>query len=198
MNVGFKRRSKRCCPPIPHRRFRSDLTSTKALQMSRLLGVAKQKVRKKAENVFDRLRSSRRDERPASPTSSQQSQHSVGLRPEDISAPSESTGSEATSQAAVVSTSVTTSSSNWAEHSATDTLSLPSAPALSTTPAYARPPSPRTVLATTGSAVKGLLAAARDGSDLFLPLKAALVGVVALWDVWDVRHSIMNCFLYLN
>jgi len=28
--------------------------------------------------------------------------------------------------------------------------------------------------------------AARDGSDLFLPLKAALVGVVALWDIWDV------------
>jgi len=32
--------------------------------------------------------------------------------------------------------------------------------------------------------------AARDGSDLFLPLKAALVGVVALWDIFDVHHFI--------
>jgi len=59
----------------------------------------------------------------------------------------------------------------------------------STTPDYARPPPSATVLATTGSAVKVLLVAARDGSDLFLPLKAALVGIVALWDVFDVRHS---------
>jgi len=32
--------------------------------------------------------------------------------------------------------------------------------------------------------------AARDGSDLFLPLKAALVGVVALWDIFDVHYYI--------
>ena len=63
-------------------------------------------------------------------------------------------------------------------------------PTASIIPAYARPPSPPTILATTGSAVKGLLAAARDGSDLFLPLKAALVGVVALWDVFDVSRLV--------
>jgi len=57
--------------------------------------------------------------------------------------------------------------------------------------AYARPPSPKSILATTGSAVKMLLVAARDGSDLFLPLKAALVGVVAIWDIFDVRHIIL-------
>jgi len=67
-------------------------------------------------------------------------------------------------------------------------------------PAYARPRSPPTILATTGSAVKGLLVAARDGSDLFLPLKAALVGVVALWDVFDVRRlsSILIASLMLD
>jgi len=64
----------------------------------------------------------------------------------------------------------------------------PPEPTVTSIPVYARPPSPPTILATTGSAVKGLLVAARDGSDLFLPLKAALVGVVALWDVFDVRR----------
>jgi len=71
---------------------------------------------------------------------------------------------------------------------AADASSPPLGTEHTATPAYARPPSPTTILATTGSAVKGLLVAARDGSDLFLPLKAALVGVVALWDIFDVRN----------
>jgi len=45
--------------------------------------------------------------------------------------------------------------------------------------------------------VKGLLVAARDGSDLFLPLKAALVGVVALWDVFDVRRLVPSSIALL-
>jgi len=65
-------------------------------------------------------------------------------------------------------------------------------------PAYARPPSPPTILATTGSAVKRLVVAARDGSDLFLPLKAALVGVVALWDIFDVCHFPSLHLILLN
>jgi len=71
---------------------------------------------------------------------------------------------------------------------------------LTATPAYARPPSPTDILATTGSAVKGLLVAARNSSDLFLPLKAALVGVLAIWDIFDVRHStrfMYYCSYYL-
>jgi len=59
-------------------------------------------------------------------------------------------------------------------------------------PAYAEAPLKPTLLATTGSAVKGLLVAARDGSDLFLPLKAALVGVVALWDMFDVSSVFVH------
>ena len=65
----------------------------------------------------------------------------------------------------------------------TDPSTSPRDPAISIS---IMPPSPPTVLETTGSAVKGLLMAVRDGSDLFLPLKAALVGVVALWDIFDV------------
>jgi len=65
-------------------------------------------------------------------------------------------------------------------------------------PAYVRPPSPPKILATTGSAVKGLLVAARDGSDLFLPLKAALVGVVALWDVFDVSQPASSFLVLLK
>lgn len=71
---------------------------------------------------------------------------------------------------------------------ATEPTPPPTTEVRTTIPVYAGPPSPPTVMETTGSAVKGLLVAARDGSDLFLPLKAALVGVVALWDLFDVRH----------
>ena len=59
-------------------------------------------------------------------------------------------------------------------------------------PIYAHAPSSPKIIEITGTAVKGLLVAARDGSDLFLPLKAALVGIVALWDIWDVRQSLPN------
>jgi hypothetical protein len=50
----------------------------------------------------------------------------------------------------------------------------------------ARPVTPSTGPDTAKSVLHGFLATAKDGSALFLPLKAALVGVVALWDVWDV------------
>ena len=51
--------------------------------------------------------------------------------------------------------------------------------------AYAKPPAPSTAIATTGSVIHELLAAARDGSDLCLPLKAVLTGVVKIWDVCE-------------
>jgi len=64
---------------------------------------------------------------------------------------------------------------------------------ISTIPAQA--PAPPAILATTASVVKELLAAARDGSDLFLPLKAALVGVVSIWNIFDVRHHHLEPYL---
>jgi len=51
------------------------------------------------------------------------------------------------------------------------------------THAYAEPQDQQSIGATAGSVVYELLAAARDGSDLCLPLKAALVGVVKIWDI---------------
>jgi len=48
---------------------------------------------------------------------------------------------------------------------------------------YADPQTPHTVAATTGSVVHEFLAAARDGSDLCLPLKAALVGAVKIFEI---------------
>jgi hypothetical protein len=39
------------------------------------------------------------------------------------------------------------------------------------------------------SVVKEVLEAIRDGSDLFLPLKAALVGIVKIMDIMEVRRA---------
>jgi len=82
--------------------------------------------------------------------------------------------------------STSPASSQLAEPAADGVSSLQPKSASPDIPAYARPPSPPTILATTGSAVKGLLAAAHDGSDLFPPLQIALGGVLELWDVFDV------------
>jgi len=50
---------------------------------------------------------------------------------------------------------------------------------------YADPAVAPSALATAGSVVKELLEVARDGSDLFLLLKATLVGVVKIWDICE-------------
>jgi len=65
---------------------------------------------------------------------------------------------------------------------------------------YAEPQDAPSAISTTVSVVKEFLEAARDGSDLFLPLKAALVGVVKIWDICEVqadsssRLSNLTCF----
>ena len=51
---------------------------------------------------------------------------------------------------------------------------------------YARPRAPPTAGETASSAIIELLAAAHNGSDLCLPLKAALVVVVKVWDICKV------------
>ena len=50
---------------------------------------------------------------------------------------------------------------------------------------YADPKAPQTVTGTAGSVVKEFLAAARDGADLCLPLKAALVGAVKIFEICE-------------
>jgi len=52
---------------------------------------------------------------------------------------------------------------------------------------YANPQSALKVVGTAGSVIYELLATARDGSDMCLPLKVALVGVVKIWDVCEVH-----------
>jgi len=54
---------------------------------------------------------------------------------------------------------------------------------------YADPKSPPTSIATANSVVHEFLAAARDGSDLCLPLKAALVGAVKIFEICEARSS---------
>jgi len=152
--------------------------------MSNLFGKAKQKVKKKVEQAADLLRPSPREGRATSPAPSQPSSH-----PTRLASPALTAGA-GPAHSSIAPKSVAIESSQLADPVAASVPSL-SPESTPEVPAYARPPSPPTVLATTGSAVKGLLAAARDGSDLFLPLKAALVGVVALWDLFDVSDSIL-------
>ena len=66
-----------------------------------------------------------------------------------------------------------------------DPIPIPPAPS-NDRHTYADPQNPPNAGATAGSVVYELLAAARDGSDLCLPLKAALTGVVKIWDVCEV------------
>jgi len=55
---------------------------------------------------------------------------------------------------------------------------------------YAEPSSPQTSLQTTGSVVHEFLAAARDGADLCLPLKAALVGAVKIFEICEASTGL--------
>ena len=52
---------------------------------------------------------------------------------------------------------------------------------------YADPKAPRTAIGTAGSVVNEFLAAARDGADLCLPLKAVLVGAVKIFEICEAR-----------
>ena len=60
--------------------------------------------------------------------------------------------------------------------------------------AYADSPTPPAAITTAGSVIYELLAAARDGSDMCLPLKAALVGIIKIWDVCEVYRSHIYAF----
>jgi len=121
------------------------------------------KAKKTAKGVVDSLRPPSRQGRSLSPTPSQtpgQSTPNLGANPDVVPV---------------------TSSPNTAQP-----VSSSSSP-LHVTPAYASPPPPPSALATTGSVIYELLMTIRDASDMFLPLKAAVVGVLKIWDVCEVR-----------
>jgi len=154
--------------------------------MSHLIIKAKKTIKKKAGDMLDRLRPPSRQSRSTSPDPSAQD-----VPPANI----EIELNPSSDIAVVIQTPIPpTQVSNASLHPAgpATTVSQPSADSAAPTSAIAHEeaPSAPTILATTGLAVKGLLVAARDGSDLFLPLKAALVGVVALWDICDVSGSL--------
>ena len=149
---------------------------------------AARKGKEKVGRAVDRLRPPSQGSRATSPAPSQQSVQQPTSTPEGPPLASSVTAAAAMAQSSTISISIAIPPSQLSEATATDAASPPLEIPPPDIPKYARPPSPPTILATTSSAVKGLLAAARDGSDLFLPLKAALVGVVALWDIFDVHH----------
>jgi len=156
--------------------------------MSRFLDKTKQKVKKKVGQAMDRLWSSPRESRATSPAPSQQNEYSTTPASETGSQSSIHVSSSAMTQPLIAPVSVTILPLQLSNATAVGASSPSPGSDPLATPAYARPPSPTNFFTITGSAVKGLLIAVRDGSDLFLPLKAALVGVVALWDIIDVRH----------
>jgi len=161
------------------------------LSMRRFLNKSTQKIKKKAGQAVDLLQPPSRQSRSVSPAPSQQIEQMTGPNVGAESQPSADNAIASMIQLATASTSGVVAPSQVAESAVTEPAPPPANAVTPAIPEYAEAPSPPTVLATTGSAVKGLLAAARDGSDLFLPLKAALVGVVALWDIFDVRPPII-------
>jgi len=199
MQAGLKRCCKQRCDPCPlvsetARRtspYQPHLLST----MSGFMDKAKRKARKKADRFMDRLRPSPRESRGASPAPSHQIEYSTTSATTAGSQSSVPVAFSTMTQPLIAPTSVTIPPSQLPVTAAAGVSSPSLGADRPDLPAFARPPSPTTILATTGSAVKGLLVAARDGSDLFLPLKAALVGVVAIWDIFDVRYSTLQLSL---
>jgi len=155
------------------------------LKMRQLFDKSTKRLKKKAGKAMDLLQSPPQQSRSVSPAPLRQAEDPTGLVSETASQPSDPTVTAAVTPLGPASISVARDASQHAESAATKPALAP------TIPAYAEAASPPTVLATAGSALKGLLVAARDGSDLFLPLKAALVGVVALWDIFDVCPTIL-------
>jgi len=62
---------------------------------------------------------------------------------------------------------------------------------------YADPKAPRTAIGTAGSVVNEFLAAARDGADLCLPLKAVLVGAVKIFEICEASIASTSPFIFL-
>ena len=133
------------------------------LEMSHPLGKAKQKA-KKAGDFLDRLRPRLDTSRPTSPTPS----HQDGQLNRSVSKPDPSTAATRIThqQPSVQPTLLLIPPSSPASPATTTAdpkfTSLPLAAA--SIPAYAMAPSAPSTLATTGSAIKGLLVATRDGS----------------------------------
>ena len=83
-------------------------------------------------------------------------------------------------------------------HSPAPPPTPPDPPPIPSALTYASPPKLSSALGTTGSVIHELLATARDGADLCLPLKAALVGVVKIWDICEVCYSTRTAHILID
>jgi len=120
------------------------------------------KAKKKAKEVLESLPPLSRQGRSPSPVSShaaRQSTQDIGATPAAVSSMPEPNPAQP----------------------------APSSPPPHVTPAYASPSPPPSALSAIGSVIYELLATIRDASDMCLPLKAATVGVLKIWDVCEVR-----------
>jgi len=161
--------------------WRRASTSLTSLDMSGFL----MKAKKKAKGVVDSLRPSSRQGRSPSPVpyASGQSTPNSGanlLATLPLQQPGVTISISSPAQSG--------SSTPTPGPDAVQPVTSSSSPAI-VTPAYARPSTPPSVLVTTGSVIHDLLTTIRDASDMCLPLKAAVVGVLKIWDVCEVRCS---------
>jgi len=133
------------------------------------------RAKKKAKGVVDNLRPPSRQGRSPSPVPhAGQSTPNAGTNP-----PPTSPLQPQASAAVLLSSTVQRGSSTPPPG--------PAQLALHITPTYARPSVPPSALSTTGSVIHELFTTIRDASDMCLPLKAAVVGVLKIWDVCEVR-----------
>jgi len=179
LHADLKQTQTTCAPCPPHFPGGAHLSaSTTSLNMSGFLN----KVKKKAKGVVDSLRPSSRQGRSstsASPHASGHSTPNIGTDP-----PTTQPLQSQSTTTAPLSSSVRSVTQPHAPNSA-QPVALPSPPAHAT-PTYARLSAPPSALATTGSVIHDLLTTIRDASDMCLPLKAAVVGVLKIWDVCEV------------
>jgi len=148
------------------------------------------KVKKKAKGVVDSLRPPSRQGRSstsASPHASGHSTPNIGTSPAQTQPLQPQPSTTVPLSSPVQSGSLTPTPGPDTVQPAT----LPLSPAI-VTPVYARPSTPPSALATTGSVIHDLLTTIRDASDMCLPLKAAVVGVLKIWDVCEVRCFVAN------
>ena len=180
LHADFKQPQTTCAPCLPALLSGAHLSaSTTSLNMSGFL----KKVKKKTKGVVDCLRPPSRQGRSSTSGSPHASGHStpnIGTDPPPTPPPKLQS-----SVTAPLSSPVRSATPPHASNTA-QPVALPLPPAI-VTPAYARPSTPPSALATTGSVIHDILTTIRDASDMCLPLKAAVVGVLKIWDVCEVR-----------
>ena len=179
--ADLKQTQTTCAPCLPRLLGGAHTSaSVTSLDMSGLF----KKVKKKAKGVADSLKPLSRQGRSPSPVphASGQSTPNAGTNP-----PPTPPLQPQPSVTALPSSPVHSATPPHGPDLAQPALMSSSSSSAGPTPAYARPSTPPSALVTTGSVIHDLLTTIRDASDMCLPLKAAVVGVLKIWDVCEVR-----------